>query len=133
MLHSLPSELQDRRTGKSIGVGHKVGRNFYLRSLPIHDDREVEASSKVGVGAHLGEGNLSSNYYSAFQNFGFYSTQLDSVNKWNLWHSRLGHPHTARLKFMIKHHVLPVHLDLKYIDDSIHVCTHCIGAKAHKL
>ncbi|CAN1127645.1 hypothetical protein LINPERHAP2_LOCUS4171, partial [Linum perenne] len=53
------SVVQDRRTGRSMGVGHKVGRNFYLRSLPIHDDREVDVSSKVGVGANLGERNLS--------------------------------------------------------------------------
>ncbi|CAN1132218.1 hypothetical protein LINPERPRIM_LOCUS14262, partial [Linum perenne] len=40
-----------------------------------------------------------------------------SVNKWDLWHSRLGHPHAARLEFMFRNQLLPESLNLKDFDE----------------
>ncbi|CAN1189557.1 Retrovirus-related Pol polyprotein from transposon RE2, partial [Linum perenne] len=128
MLHSLPWVSQDPRKRTQIGVGTKVGRSFYLQSFPI-------GTKKVGVHLDGAKDSTNSSCFmdSASLNHNCYSAHLSSVTKWLLWHSRLGHPHSARLKFMIDNDMLPVRLNSKSVDDANIACTHCIGAKASKL
>ncbi|CAN1176981.1 Retrovirus-related Pol polyprotein from transposon TNT 1-94 [Linum perenne] len=126
--------VQDQRTRRPIKLGSKVERSFFLESFPSRG-REAMASKKNKLLFLNNQSYLDdsiNNSATLDSDSHCFSTQLSSVNKWNLWHSRLGHPHSARLKFMIQHHVLPVRLNLRDIDDSTHYCTHCIEAKSSK-
>ncbi|CAN1179704.1 Retrovirus-related Pol polyprotein from transposon TNT 1-94 [Linum perenne] len=114
--------VQDQKTKKLIGTGSKIRRSYFLKSFPLGGSEGTTTKKNNTLGDQRSLHSSASLFFDCF------STQLSSVNKWNLWHSRLGHPHTARLKFMMQHHVLPIRLNLRDIDDS----THCIEAKSSK-
>ncbi|CAN1245741.1 Retrovirus-related Pol polyprotein from transposon TNT 1-94 [Linum grandiflorum] len=112
---ALPTALQacfsafgvsgDQKTRTRIGKGHKDGRNFYLDQLG--------ATSIPGAST--------------------FSVQSGARQIWDLWHSRLGHPHSARLQLMFRNKLLPMSDSMKNIIPLDESCVHCIGAKAHKL
>ncbi|CAN1256463.1 hypothetical protein LINPERPRIM_LOCUS9325, partial [Linum perenne] len=84
-----PSPLsvpQDQKSGRLIGLGSKHGRSFYLGTMPV-------ASSRSGQGEYSARSCGSNISFPVLKCF---SSQLASINKWRLWHSRLGHPHSAR-------------------------------------
>ncbi|CAN1245740.1 Retrovirus-related Pol polyprotein from transposon TNT 1-94 [Linum grandiflorum] len=98
-------DVQDQKTRTRIGKGHKDGRNFYLDQLG--------ATSIPGAST--------------------FSVQSGARQIWDLWHSRLGHPHSARLQLMFRNKLLPMSDSMKNIIPLDESCVHCIGAKAHKL
>ncbi|CAN1345532.1 hypothetical protein LINPERPRIM_LOCUS40396, partial [Linum perenne] len=67
---SQPLVYQDQKTKKTLGIGRKSGRNFFLQAFSTKSD-DVSCT------------NLSSFSANA------------SIRQWDLWHSRLGHPHSA--------------------------------------
>ncbi|CAN1239948.1 Retrovirus-related Pol polyprotein from transposon TNT 1-94, partial [Linum grandiflorum] len=112
---ALPTALQacfsafgvsgDQKTRTRIGKGHKDGRTFYLDQLG--------ATSIPGAST--------------------FSVQSGARQIWDLWHSRLGHPHSARLQLMFRNKLLPMSDSMKNIIPLDESCVHCIGAKAHKI
>ncbi|CAN1216395.1 Retrovirus-related Pol polyprotein from transposon RE1 [Linum perenne] len=100
--------VQDRRTKKTIGMGSRNGRNFLLDRLVV--------SPSVST-SHLDDGT---SLLSC-------SVNGSSDNVWTLWHSRLGHPHSARLIDMFRKDKLPAQIQSK--DFVIPECVDCIQAK----
>ncbi|CAN0899653.1 Retrovirus-related Pol polyprotein from transposon RE1 [Linum grandiflorum] len=102
--------VQDRNTGRMVGSGSKHGRLYQL-------DR------------YQSERNLLDG--SADQKLGFVFSVARSNTIWDLWHSRLGHPHSLRLQSMFKNKLLPDSLDLSVISNS--KCMSCVAAKMAQL
>ncbi|CAN1149132.1 hypothetical protein LINPERHAP2_LOCUS16851, partial [Linum perenne] len=69
--------VTDPKTKSLVGVGSKVGRSSYLKSLPFGLPREATART---------DPRKSLNFV---RNFDCFSARLALVNKWNLWNSRL--------------------------------------------
>ncbi|CAN1263050.1 Retrovirus-related Pol polyprotein from transposon TNT 1-94 [Linum perenne] len=98
--------VQDRRTKRRIRTGSKRGRNFILDRLeaPISALGDVACSNKLS-----------------------FSVNSSSNKLWQLWHSRLGHPHSARLMDMFNKQKLAVPFNTKNF--VIPDCVDCIEAK----
>ncbi|CAN0903191.1 Retrovirus-related Pol polyprotein from transposon RE2, partial [Linum grandiflorum] len=102
--------IQDLKTRNLIGKGSKAGRNFFLTSLV----------DPTAVSINDGSSILSS-----------FSVQSHH-RIWELWHSRLGHPHSIRLKYMFQNKLLPTEISLNN-SNLLHLpCVPCIGAKTSK-
>ncbi|CAN1807703.1 Retrovirus-related Pol polyprotein from transposon TNT 1-94 [Linum perenne] len=100
--------IQDPIQQRLIGHGMRHDRNFILRrGTPIEHG-----------------GHCSSNLVA--------STSLphNSAKLWDLWHNRLGHPHSLRLLSMFQKHLLPHNISMKNF--SVPACEHCISAKHSK-
>ncbi|CAL1358011.1 unnamed protein product [Linum trigynum] len=107
--------VQDKNTGREIGRGTKVGRVFTLDSYygsPAKGDGGASQRNPRGAGGD--------SVACDFDNF-CYSVKLSN---WDLWHRRLGHPHSARLLDMFKQNLLS---GSSVCDSSD--CVHCIQAK----
>ena len=102
---SLGCLIQDLRTGKVIGRGHRKGELFVL-------DFGITSTSPT---CFLAPSNTEINYANSI---------------WRLWHCRLGHPHTSNLNSLFSSYVLNK-LDHKSIIDK--TCESCALAKASTL
>ncbi|CAN1336555.1 Retrovirus-related Pol polyprotein from transposon RE1 [Linum perenne] len=98
--------VQDRRTKRRIGTGSKRGPNCILDRLesPISALGDEACSNKLS-----------------------FSINSSSNKLWQLWHSWLGHPHSARLMDMFKKQKLAVPFNTKNF--VIPDCVDCIEAK----
>ncbi|CAN0839811.1 Retrovirus-related Pol polyprotein from transposon RE1 [Linum grandiflorum] len=118
--------VQDVITGKKIGQGSKIGRVYKLDRCDQQNNgslrglcfNEVAHSSR----RHLLNSDLNNGFAVGCSN-----------NVWELWHSRLGHPHSARLEFMFKNNFLPDKLKLDSVSASASKCMSCVGAKMSQL
>ncbi|CAL1402230.1 unnamed protein product [Linum trigynum] len=100
--------VQDLKTGRQIGRGSKHGRVFQLEELSGQPSSGHLSSSLE---------SSSSPVFSSLNN-----------NEFDLWHSRLGHPHSSRLVTMFKQQLF----GNKKVDisSSDFRCTSCVEAKS---
>lgn len=99
--------IQDLRTGKVIGKGHRNGDLFAL---------DFGSTSAAPSTCFLAP----------------YSSEISTSNRlWRLWHNRLGHPHALKLDSMFSSGVLLDKLDISSEVDT--TCEECALSKAHTL
>lgn len=99
--------IQDLRTGKVIGKGHRNGDLFSL---------DLGGTSSTPSTCFLAPS----------------SSEISTSNKmWRLWHNRLGHPHALNLNSMFSSGVLLDKLDHSSEIDK--TCEECALSKAHML
>ncbi|CAN0839525.1 Retrovirus-related Pol polyprotein from transposon TNT 1-94 [Linum grandiflorum] len=128
--------VQDQTTQQQIGRGRKEGRNFYLEEIGKGEQRPQLSSTCFASSSCIvlenSEPMLADSDVcldnSACLGHTFLAKSV--VHTWNLWHSRLGHPHGARLNYMFKHNLLPDKLSL--ISMPLPTCEQCISAKTVK-
>ncbi|CAL1357650.1 unnamed protein product [Linum trigynum] len=103
--------IQDLKTGSLIGRGSKQGRLFRLEELHGHSITPVHSQSMVRpVSSPMSCLAVSS----------------QSNKQWDLWHARLGHPHSAHLHVMFQKSLLgPTRVSVP----ENHFCTSCVEAK----
>ncbi|CAL1358977.1 unnamed protein product [Linum trigynum] len=148
MFDSTGCVVQDRETGRVLGRGSKTGRAFVLDDYCGADGHGVYVDK-----AHAWEDSRGNMHGQSHQdtagngeNCGLecsgsfcnkddvvdlsaYSLDLSVGNSlWDLWHYRLGHPHSGRLKTMFRQNLLPDRVDLLQLGD-ISDCVNCIEAK----
>ncbi|CAN1240951.1 Retrovirus-related Pol polyprotein from transposon TNT 1-94 [Linum perenne] len=135
--------VQDRMTHQEIGRGSKDGRNFYLKALGAGggDYDRIHASdgrashcfvSLSSVSSGCLDCTLSSDSFDSSDSacLGHIFLTKGVLNKWNIWHSRLGHPHAARLRMMFTKSILPDRIPL--LSSPSPTCELCISAKMIK-
>ncbi|CAN1291611.1 Retrovirus-related Pol polyprotein from transposon RE1 [Linum perenne] len=128
--------IQDMRTQRQIGRGSKNGRNFYIEELRVGKPGAfISTLESSGIENKIISLDLCNRQRLASHLDFCHGTNSYSVHNntrlWNLWHSRLGHPHAARLRTMFQHSLLPVSLNTRNLPPDI-VCEHCIEAKSVK-
>ncbi|CAL1351945.1 unnamed protein product [Linum trigynum] len=101
--------IQDLKTGRQIGKGSKRGRIFHLEEFR-GDSSSSPISSSLDRSVHSPVSCFSS----------------QSNNAWDLWHSRLEHPHSSRLAMMFKQSLLGKNT---VSIPAQHSCTSCVEAK----
>ncbi|CAL1369837.1 unnamed protein product [Linum trigynum] len=115
--------VQDRSTGRTLGRGSKHGRTYTLDSL-----QSLESCPSLGNGVMVGAPSAAKNSSSFDSDLHSFSVSLDD---WNLWHCRLGHPHAVRLKTMFRNKLLPGVLGSQSAYDT--PCVSCIQAKTTQI
>ncbi|CAN0918362.1 Retrovirus-related Pol polyprotein from transposon TNT 1-94 [Linum grandiflorum] len=121
--------VQDRTSRVRFGTGSKVGRNFHLQDLDAKLNR-AGARMTTRLDSQCSSHGLCNT--AKVNVFAALNKLSPSVRKWGLWHERLGHPHSTRLRLMFQKQLLPASINLKDIDDYVMTCVHCIEAKATK-
>ncbi|CAL1354944.1 unnamed protein product [Linum trigynum] len=111
--------VQDPITGMTLGRGSNHGRLYQL-------DQFTPTVASPPLAAATTESREQAGLLSPLSNSVF-SVHGSANNVWDLWHSRLGHLHTLRLREMFKNNLLPDHLDVSSIPSSR--CFSCAAAK----
>ncbi|CAL1413972.1 unnamed protein product [Linum trigynum] len=106
--------VQDSKTGRLIGRGSKQGRLFHLEELHGKSVSPVIRST-LNRSVRSPESSSSCSAISSTSN-----------KSWELWHARLGHPHSQRLSLMFNKSLLGKN-SARMPD--FHSCTSCVEAK----
>ncbi|CAL1362537.1 unnamed protein product [Linum trigynum] len=104
--------IQDLKTGRQIGRGSKRGRIFHLEELG-------KSSSSSSISNYRDRSVSSPASFPTC-----FSSQSSDV--WDLWHNRLGHPHSSRLAVMFRQSLLGKN---NACTSAKHSCTSCVEAK----
>ncbi|CAL1376492.1 unnamed protein product [Linum trigynum] len=125
--------VQDSRTGMELGRGRKHGRIYVMESLRSRDlsgcRRELAAGDHVDARLDVSRDSCrmnSSTFPVVSVKHSLSSDVRNSV--WDLWHCRLGHPHSSRLLQMFSEKLLPG--NFRAASFSPPPCISCIEAKA---
>ncbi|CAL1410296.1 unnamed protein product [Linum trigynum] len=108
--------IQDLTTGRELGRGSQRGRIFELDEL----------ASTLSISQSSSSSSLSVSRVSSFPVF----SSLGEQN-FQLWHSRLGHPNSHRLKTMFRQHLFGKSPSPGHISDF--KCTSCVEAKTTRI
>ncbi|CAL1378920.1 unnamed protein product [Linum trigynum] len=115
--------IQDLKTGRQIGKGSKQGRVFHLDELR---GSSVSSSAFRSCVSSPPLNSLSLSKPISCDSAGSLSFSTLSNNAWDLWHSRLGHPHSGGLEMMFRQSLL----GKNHVNPSAsHSCTSCVEAK----
>ncbi|CAN0873749.1 Retrovirus-related Pol polyprotein from transposon TNT 1-94 [Linum grandiflorum] len=113
--------VQEQQSQRQLGTGAKEGRIFKVDHLQIptscRDHKDGGAAAEV-FHKEICHQDLSNCCFSV---------RLSDSQLWDLWHFRLGHPNSVRLRYMFQKQLLPASLqDMNFTTPD---CVPCVEAK----